>query len=501
MLRNHLKRRMKKIFNIDEITWNDLSMDQVLERLDYTNSSVGKEYLKRELKTLQVDPEFLKKRSKRAEFFHQNVQFREKIIKIYKGLGKSKKLSLYDYLFRFHEVEQKGIGIHYLLIVLLLFAIALIFIRPEFGILALTVMFVINILTYFKFKARVESYFMCFKYIVHMMNAAGKIQKAAAKSQIFENSLTDVLEKLYAASKELAPLKRASWLLTNSVSGSLIDVFMDYIRMLFHVDILRFYAMRKIAAEKTEAIDNLFCALGELELAVSLSLYRESLDQYCIPEFTDSRIVIRGIYHPLTENSVANDITVEKSILLTGSNASGKSTFLKQIAINQIFAQTICTCLAEAFQTRCFKVLSSMALSDNILANESYFIVEIKSLKRIFDAVSDETLQMPVMCFIDEVLRGTNTKERIAASSEILRSLASKDTVCFAATHDIELTHLLADKMENYHFEETVSENEVSFDYKLKAGPTTSRNAIRLLRMYGFDPAITDRADQLVDRL
>ena len=134
-----------------------------------------------------------------------------------------------------------------------------------------------------------------------------------------------------------------------------------------------------------------------------------------------------------------------------------------------------------------------MALGDNIFSGESYYIVEIKSLKRILDSISDDT---PVLCFVDEVLRGTNTVERIAASSRILKSLNAKRIICFAATHDIELTHILEEGYDNYHFTEEVSENDVIFSYEIKKGRATSRNAIRLLNMIGFEKSITDSAEK-----
>ena len=128
-------------------------------------------------------------------------------------------------------------------------------------------------------------------------------------------------------------------------------------------------------------------------------------------------------------------------MLLTGSNASGKSTFLKTVALGAIMAQTINTCPADHYEACFFHICSSMALRDDLDSGESYYIVEIKSLKRILDQAG----QYPLLCFVDEVLRGTNTVERIAASTQILKSLGRKNLICFAATHDSELKELLKD--------------------------------------------------------
>ena len=101
---------------------------------------------------------------------------------------------------------------------------------------------------------------------------------------------------------------------------------------------------------------------------------------------------------------------------------------------------------------------------------------------------------------MDEVLRGTNTVERIAASTEILKSFSGSDVLCFAATHDIELTTLLADKFDLRHFEGHVSDNDVHFDYLIKEGPATNRNAISLLGLLGYDENIVDNAQNLADK-
>lgn len=138
-----------------------------------------------------------------------------------------------------------------------------------------------------------------------------------------------------------------------------------------------------------------------------------------------------------------------------------------------------------------------MALRDDLLAGESYYIVETKSLKRILDAAKEAS---PILCVVDEVLRGTNTVERIAASSEVLRAMADDGLLCLAATHDIELCGLLQDSFDLYHFEEQVGENEMLFDYVIRPGKASSRNAIDLLQLIGFDQQIVDRAHQKANR-
>jgi DNA mismatch repair ATPase MutS len=203
-----------------------------------------------------------------------------------------------------------------------------------------------------------------------------------------------------------------------------------------------------------------------------------------------------GLVHPLVASPVGNDGTWDRNTLVTGSNASGKSTFIKALAINAILAQTIHTSFAGRFRMCRARVMSSMAIRDDVQAGESYFVAEVRSLKRILDAAAGD---MPVLAFIDEILRGTNTVERISASSAVLRRLEEGSALLMAATHDIELTRILPG-CANVHFRETVDERGVTFDYRLRPGPSATRNAIALLQQLGFGDDIVCSAREMAAR-
>ena len=215
----------------------------------------------------------------------------------------------------------------------------------------------------------------------------------------------------------------------------------------------------------------------------------------CRAEISDKRIIsAKAIYHPLIKVPVCNDIDASSSVLLTGSNASGKSTFLKAVGLNVIFAENFGFAFADEFTTGAFTVYTSMAVRDDIHSGESYYVVEARSIKRLTDAASSMAL-----CIIDEVLRGTNTVERIAASSGILKYLSHGVCLCFAATHDRELCRILEGDMDMYHFTEEISDDNVTFPFLLKKGVSDRTNAIKLLDMLGFDKGIVKEAEEKVD--
>ena len=190
---------------------------------------------------------------------------------------------------------------------------------------------------------------------------------------------------------------------------------------------------------------------------------------------------------------IVKEIDPDAFVIITGANASGKSTFMKNMAVNAILAQALNTSLSKRYRGVVCRIMTSMALRDNLARGESYFVVEVKSLKRILEASREKT---PLLCVIDEVLRGTNTTERIAASESVLAALRRANVLCLAATHDTELTYLLEDLYTNYHFEEQITAQSISFPYRLEQGPARGKNAIALLGNMGIDEKIVKQAER-----
>ena len=281
----------------------------------------------------------------------------------------------------------------------------------------------------------------------------------------------------------------------------------DYLRMFLYLDLIQFNrTLSELRSHLTE-VDELVTITGQMETAIVIGSYRAYLgDGWCVPEFVTENskkafLQIRDAVHPLLTDPVANSINAQKSVLLTGSNASGKSTFLRTVGVCALLAQTIHTCPAKEYRAPLFYIYSSMSLKDDVQSGNSYYMAEVKSIKRILDQVQEAGKeQMKVLCFVDEVLRGTNTVERISASTQILRMLARESVVCFAATHDGELTQLLQSVYDNYHFEEKMEQDDILFPYQLIKGPATTRNAIALLRILGYDPEIVSQAEEMAKR-
>lgn len=492
----------KREGQLDDITWNDLNMDEIFKEMDHTLSATGEEYLYYILRNTLQSGEELAHLEEVICFFMEHPDQRVKLQLQTSDLGYTGKYSIYDYL---DNLNFLGTRSNTRQVVLNLLFIPLIIILPfslQVGLIGLSILCIYNIVSYFKEKELIDPYITSIAYVRRLMRACENMMKV--KVPVCETEWQTLRENY----KILSELKKGSYLVFSAKqstgSGNPIDIIMDYVRMVFHVDIIMFNKMLKHLRLHIENVDRLIEVVGYIEACISIGAFRVSRAAladtasaaslgYCIPEFTgENTFSITEAYHPLLKNPVKNSITTENGVLLTGSNASGKSTFLKTIAINACLAQTIHTCMADSYQAPFFRIFSSMALRDDLGSGESYYIVEIKALKRILDEAA--RYDGRVLCFVDEVLRGTNTVERIAASTQILKSLAGNNILCFAATHDIEMTELLCTYYDNYHFEEEIKEGDIFFNYKLFQGKATTRNAIKLLEIMGYDEHIIAQA-------
>lgn len=484
---------------IDDITWNDLDMDQIFYLLNHTESSIGEEYLYALLRMPEMDSEKLQERNALIHFFAEHPEERMQMQMALSGLGKLQEVSIYEYLNHTEEITDTSNVRHILCALAVPVSLGAAVLFPLEGIPILIAVVFYNIFSYFKKKGEIGNYIQVLGYLLKILDFGKACQKITAKD------LEEYTQTITKVNKELAAFKRGAFFLVSGsgFSGNVADVVMDYVRMLTHVDLIKFNSMIRQIRTRKESFDTMFSHIGLLDSTIAVASFRQCMQEsgICEPELSvwsggDYVFQMENMYHPLVEDPVKNSIHAGKGVLITGSNASGKSTFLKTVAINAILAQTVYTVLADSYQGNYFAVYSSMALRDNIMGQESYYIVEIKSLKRIMDAVNTK---LPILCFVDEVLRGTNTLERIASSSMILKWIVQQNAVCFAATHDIELTHILEKFYDNYHFTENIVEGDVQFDYLLHRGRAVSRNAIKLLEVIGYSKEVTEQAKTMAD--
>lgn len=475
-------------FYIDDITWNDLNMNSVFTLMNRTLSSCGEEVLFSRLHTLYHESTEPNRFYDDMEMLAENDELRNNLIKRYMGLGKTKSISSYRIIEKLFGAKSDSVSKNVIIVGIIIVCFVLMFIIPAWGLVLFLISLFAGINTYFKDKAGIKENIRAFCYCIRLLRCADAISELLPEEEIIND-------------KRIRELSRGAFLVPSKdgTTSNPFSIIYDYLMMIFHIDIIVFKLRMNAIIQNQDLIRKIYYTLGYYDAVISVASFVHSQDYFCKAELkADScELVAKDLYHPLNRNPVCNDIEAKRSILITGSNASGKSTFLKMTGIATIFANGFGFALATKFVIGFFDLYSSMALNDNILGEESYYVVESKSLKRICDAADGGH---KVMCIVDEVLRGTNTTERIAASCKILDYLAKKNALCFVATHDTELTYLLEHNYDNYYFTEEVNENSVSFPYKIFKGVSTTGNAIKLLRSLGYDENITKEAELLVEK-
>lgn len=481
---------------IDDDTWDDLNMDDIYMTMNNTNSSVGREYLYSFLRKPCVTQDELDRRHKIACGFAENEEKRIKVQEEFANLGIARRVGIYSYLKMIKEYAPESSLIHYSCFFLIaLSVLAVCTLRSDISIVVVIASVAFIVISYYKKKAQIENYFDCVKWTVGMISASKKL--CAMRIDFIQKEL----DELSAYVSSTVKITKNIFLLQTgqNMGGSLAEMMLDYIRILTHVDLIKFnHAVAQIQKHYRE-IMGMYELLGYIESCIAIAAYRNKLPVWSVPRLARGNdYKAENLYHPLLENAVANSIHTDRCVLLTGSNASGKSTFLRSAALNALFSQTIYTSIASDYEGDFYRIVSSMSHKDSVVEGDSYYMVEIKALKRILDMAADSKEKL--LCFLDEVLRGTNTVERIAASTQILKSFDKSRALCFAATHDIELTSLLASYYDNYHFDEDFVNDDVQYSYKLQKGPATSRNAIRLLKQMGYDKKLIDDANALTKK-
>lgn len=485
---------------IDDITWNDLHMDELYQRINTSLSAAGDEYLYYRLRTPVCDEAQMERAEEQIRFFMEHEEERHRVQRVFYRLGRMRKFSIYEYLDHLDLLGERKSAKYFLWDLAVLVSVGAMLFSVPVGTVLLLVVLCHNLMDYFKEYKEIEPYISSFRYIRRLLAGVAEMKQKEIAVFLKEQ------ERLQECYRKLKGFLKNSYLVISSETGTgnPLEVVLDYLRMLFYFDLIQFNRALFAVRGHMDEIDEIITVLGRMETVIVTGEYRTSLGKgYCVPrlhyeERPEVSLRVEELYHPFLENPVKNSLSVSRGVLLTGSNASGKSTFLRAVATAALLSQTIHTCPAACYEAPFFRVFSSMSLRDDLSGGDSYYMVEIKSIKRILDQV--KISGPPVLCFVDEVLRGTNTVERIAASTQIMKMLAAEGTLCFAATHDVELTRLLEKEYNNYHFEERIEENDISFPYKLVEGPAVSRNAIALLKMLGYDENIIAEAEAMSER-
>ena len=462
---------------IDDKTWSDLNLSALFHKINFNFTAIGEMKLYATLRGMfKIENQSLIQRYNDDKSFRLNVSY------ILSKIGKN--------VYPLFPDQLSPISRNNLLMfcpLLPIVTLPIMFLSPGSGLFLFIGALILNVTLSMNLK---KTYDQDLKSIFYTANV---IKQCLALSKLEGTPELDVNFNHFKTSR------RFSGFLAKIESPDFVTSSILFVKLIFMIDYVLFHLIQHSYFKHQDEVTKCYDYISTLDNHYSLAMYRRTLSYYCEPDIDESvgGVHFQNLIHPLIDEDVAvpNDLNLDNHILLTGSNASGKSTFMKAVALNIIMSQSLRTATADTFKCKPGYVYTSMANADDVLSGDSYFMAELKSIRRLFNIDTQGT----IYCFIDEIFKGTNTTERIAASESVLSYLnALPNYQVVAATHDIELSSLLERDYHNYHFNESINNNEIYFDYKIKPGKANTRNAIELLRITQFPNAIYERTKEQV---
>ena len=264
--------------------------------------------------------------------------------------------------------------------------------------------------------------------------------------------------------------------------------------LLFPFDFYLSYYLQKYKSKISQNFEKWTEIYYNLETYVSIANFAYLNQQYTFPKIIKGKFEfkVEEIGHPLInyQNRIKNSFEIKKvgeAFIITGSNMSGKSTFLRTLGINTCLAYAGAPVDANSFSISPIKIFTCIKVSDSVVDGISYFYSEVKRLKELLDLINNNKNES-VFYLIDEIFKGTNNIERRKGSSAFIKSLIGKNCVGLISTHDIELVKLADDNnlISNFHFREEVQKDKMIFDYKLREGPCPTTNALKIMEIEGL---------------
>jgi hypothetical protein len=483
--------------SLDDRTWNDLDLDAVFAAIDRTESTLGQQAFYHRLRTAPVadHPDAF-------EALVQRLTADESIrTRVRKVLARLQDPHGYDLWW----IAQPGAILrrpwHVIFPLLAFISIAALWLTPVWpgALLILIICGVANLHVRILTAKRVGP-------IVGPFRQVGALIAAGQALQCLKGEDIDPI--LGCLNTDVPSLRRLRlitlWVGRDPLKlGEIAGAIFEYFNLLLLLDVNAMFFGASELQKHGPALLRVIAAVGEVDAAISVAALRAESPSWTRPRFVppDAPAKLTDLRHPLIEPATAcvpNSIALSPphGVLITGSNMSGKSTFLRTVGVNVVLAQTINTCFATGYEAPIFHVRSCIGRTDDLLAGKSYYIAEVEA---VLSLVRASRSPEPHLFLFDELFRGTNAVERIAAAEAVLADLIAdgprtRPHVVLTATHDAELVDLLRETYVPFHFTDTLGPEGLVFEHRLEPGPATTRNAIALLQLHGAPDGLIRQA-------
>lgn len=479
---------------IDDRTWQDLDLEHVFVSIDRTWSEPGRQFLYHMLRSPHSALEPLQRLERAVRRVAGDAVLAARLREVLRLLDDRRAGQLCNLILR--DVPRRPMlwWAFPLLTIGSIACLALIAVWPR-AIVAWTAICVINVGIQIFYKPRVK------RFIPALHEIPAFVRASALLGRLDVDELSSELRILRDGSKRMSSLGRAArWLMFEpGQAHELAAMTYEYVNVFFLFDVNAFVFATESLRESRACLRDMFDALGHIDSVQSIAGWRDTLPRWTTPVFTGTckALSVAGLTHPLLTDPVPNSLDIEgASVLITGSNMSGKTTFIRAMGVNAVLSQTLYTVCADTWRAPTLNVRTSIGRSDNIMEGKSYYLAEVESVRSLVLAKEDGRQHL---FLLDEIFRGTNTTERVAAAYAVLSYLNRGIDLVIVATHDIEVIGLLGDAYASHHFREEIADGTVTFDYRIHDGPSSTRNAIALLRVMDYPDALVADALAALD--
>ncbi|MGZ2368317.1 MutS-related protein [Ancylomarina sp. YFZ004] len=483
---------------LSDKTCNDLDFEELFMFVDRTSSKVGQQYLYQTLRCMPSDSKATDLNERLIDKLNDDVDFRVKTQILLEKLKKEDVYYLPSIFQEEHLEPPKWFFAIRLLSFTSLLTILLLPFRPELSLLLIPI-FIVNLGIHYWNKRNLYQYVGSIPQLLSLNNIANQLHNEDSFKEI-NPELDDAIEVINQVRSRMSFFQ-----LEEKIQGDFEAAFwavLEIFKTIFLLEPLLLFGVLKRLNTKRKEIEEVFSFVGHIDSLTSIASLRKGLDSYCIPTINinnETELSSTNVYHPFIDDCVTNSIAVkDKSVLLTGSNMSGKTSFIRTMGLNLITGLTINTCFAKSMSMPRARIYSAIRISDDLMNDKSYYFEEVLTIKEMIDNSESVT---PNLFLLDEIFKGTNTVERISAGKAVLSSLSKNNNMVLVSTHDIELTDMLTDEYELYHFSEIVTDRQIDFDYKLKEGRLKNRNAIRILQINDYPDEVINEAIYLSKQL
>lgn len=404
---------------IDDITVKDLHLEEIFEKLDRTITSVGQAYLYYLLRTQCTCNSCFEIRQNTLHYFQKNEDTKRTIEKYLQKVGFQHVGDITVDLWYYKQLKQTNLLIP--LRIWIAFSIAALFSPILLGIAGflyiIIPVFIINIIIYARTKLKVSAYAGSIFYLLRLIWSTKKVLRT-----VNSDSLNEVLElaEIYNKVKKLS--KNVFFFQpSKGFAGDPISILIEYLKVFFLGELHAFLSIYHHIGIYLKEFRRLYDIFGAFDAYINIvNILNENDLGLCFADCNEKRtqIDIKNMTHPLIANCVSNSLSLNTGMIVTGTNMSGKSTFLRTVGVNQVLATSLGIAFAKDFRTGFHCVLTSIVTVDNLLEKQSKYFAEAKRLLKLLRRIESE--HGAHLLLIDEILAGTNSEDRIKASIRIL---------------------------------------------------------------------------------